>query len=141
MNRRFEGKTAVVTGAASGIGLALAQRFLAEGAKVVASDVSEDNLHRLDGASGFGVALWASVRARLSWEVAAAAADRTRVILCPRRCSLSHHMHVPPVVTGPFRRPSLIRLILMGAKGVFHAPPGERPCGPPGHSNTTNSEP
>jgi len=35
---RFAGKTAVVTGAASGIGLAIAKRLLAEGANVVGAD-------------------------------------------------------------------------------------------------------
>jgi meso-butanediol dehydrogenase/(S,S)-butanediol dehydrogenase/diacetyl reductase len=37
---RFAGKVAVVTGAASGIGLAITKRLLAEGAKVVGSDVN-----------------------------------------------------------------------------------------------------
>ncbi|HEY4172301.1 MAG TPA: SDR family NAD(P)-dependent oxidoreductase [Rhodopila sp.] len=37
---RFAGKVAVVTGAASGIGLAIARRLLAEGAKVVGSDLN-----------------------------------------------------------------------------------------------------
>ncbi|MGD0106869.1 MAG: SDR family NAD(P)-dependent oxidoreductase [Rhodopila sp.] len=36
---RFAGKVAVVTGAASGIGLAIARRLLAEGAEVVGSDL------------------------------------------------------------------------------------------------------
>ena len=40
MTRQLEGKTAVVTGAASGIGLAVARRFLAEGANVVGLDRS-----------------------------------------------------------------------------------------------------
>jgi 3-hydroxybutyrate dehydrogenase len=35
---RLEGKTAIVTGAASGIGRAIAQRFAAEGARVVVGD-------------------------------------------------------------------------------------------------------
>ncbi|MBL8773259.1 MAG: SDR family oxidoreductase [Phenylobacterium sp.] len=39
---RFEGKVAVVTGGASGIGLAAARRFHAEGAAVVVSDVNDD---------------------------------------------------------------------------------------------------
>lgn len=40
----LEGKVAVVTGAASGIGLALTERFVAEGMRVVMADVEEDRL-------------------------------------------------------------------------------------------------
>jgi NAD(P)-dependent dehydrogenase (short-subunit alcohol dehydrogenase family) len=42
----LNGKTAVVTGAASGIGLALTERFVGEGAKVVMADVEELALAR-----------------------------------------------------------------------------------------------
>ena len=42
--RNFEGKTAVVTGAASGMGLAFAERFAAEGMNVVMADVEEEAL-------------------------------------------------------------------------------------------------
>jgi NAD(P)-dependent dehydrogenase (short-subunit alcohol dehydrogenase family) len=42
----FEGRTAVVTGAASGNGLALAERLRDEGAAVVCVDVDEDALKR-----------------------------------------------------------------------------------------------
>ena len=57
----FEGKVAVVTGAASGMGLAFARRFAAAGAKVVLADVEEPALDaavaglRADGHDALGV--------------------------------------------------------------------------------------
>ncbi|MGE4047895.1 MAG: SDR family NAD(P)-dependent oxidoreductase [Acetobacteraceae bacterium] len=42
--QRFAGKVAVVAGAASGIGLAIARRLVAEGARVAGGDVNQDGL-------------------------------------------------------------------------------------------------
>ena len=42
--KELKGKTAVITGAASGIGLALTKTFIEEGMKVVMADVDEDSL-------------------------------------------------------------------------------------------------
>ena len=42
MSRAFEGKVALVTGAASGMGRATAQAFAAAGARVVAADIAAD---------------------------------------------------------------------------------------------------
>lgn len=42
----LEGRTAVITGAASGIGLALAERFLTEGMSVVMADIEQPALER-----------------------------------------------------------------------------------------------
>lgn len=41
---RLQGKVAVITGAASGMGLAMATRFAAEGASVVAGDWNAERL-------------------------------------------------------------------------------------------------
>lgn len=41
---RLEGKVAIVTGAAGGIGLSSAELFAAQGAKVVLSDIDEGRL-------------------------------------------------------------------------------------------------
>ncbi len=50
--RRFAGKAALVTGGASGIGLAIVRRLVADGAKVAACDVQADQLVALEAELG-----------------------------------------------------------------------------------------
>ena len=47
MSQRLQGKTALVTGAAQGIGRAIVEAFAAEGARVIATDVNPDKLQEL----------------------------------------------------------------------------------------------
>jgi NAD(P)-dependent dehydrogenase (short-subunit alcohol dehydrogenase family) len=46
VSKSFEGKLAVITGAAGGMGLAFAQRFAAEGAALILADVDDGALAR-----------------------------------------------------------------------------------------------
>ena len=52
MNGRLEGKVAVITGAASGLGEAIAKRFVEEGAQIVIGDIQKDEGESL--ANSFG---------------------------------------------------------------------------------------
>jgi len=49
---RLENKVAIVTGAASGFGAGIAQRFAAEGARVVVNDLHADGAARMAAAIG-----------------------------------------------------------------------------------------
>ena len=49
---RFAGKVAVVTGAASGIGYAIARRLVQEGASVLAADLNTERLDAIQGELG-----------------------------------------------------------------------------------------
>jgi NAD(P)-dependent dehydrogenase (short-subunit alcohol dehydrogenase family) len=69
----FEGKVAVVTGAGSGIGRALVQKFAAEGAHVVAADVEDEALAHTAAGSA---AITACVTDVSNGEAVQALADR-----------------------------------------------------------------
>jgi len=56
MTERFDQQAAVVTGAASGIGLAIARRFVAEGGRVAAGDIDQAGLEALQAELGDRVA-------------------------------------------------------------------------------------
>jgi 3-oxoacyl-[acyl-carrier protein] reductase len=64
MQKRFTGRTAVITGGASGIGLAIARRFIQEGGKVIANDINAERVAALAAELGeFGVAMvWSAFR-------------------------------------------------------------------------------
>lgn len=84
IENRFAGKTAIVTGAGSGIGRATALRLAREGARVIASDVSQERLDQLVDEHGDlplvpvpgDIAAEESVR-----ELVAAAGDRIDVLV------------------------------------------------------------
>ena len=75
---RFAGRTAVVTGAASGIGAATAERLAAEGAAVVVTDVrsTESVVARIADRGGRAVGILADAASETDWTHVSSAARR-----------------------------------------------------------------
>ncbi len=72
---RLEGKTAIVTGGASGFGAGIVQKFLAEGARVMIADINGDAALEMAGKLGPGaIARTVDVADRVSVQAMAGAA-------------------------------------------------------------------
>ena len=85
MSGRLQGKTAFITAAAAGIGRATAETFVAEGARVIATDIDEA---KLDGIKG---ATLARLDVRSTEAVHAAAAQHGPVDILVNCAGWVHH--------------------------------------------------
>jgi 2-keto-3-deoxy-L-fuconate dehydrogenase len=85
MAGRMNGKVALVTAAGQGIGRAIAQAFLNEGARVIATDLQPEKLSGLDGATQ------RKLDARSTQDVNAAAAEIGAINVLANCAGFVHH--------------------------------------------------
>ena len=116
--RRFEGRSAVVTGGASGAGRAVARRLVAEGARVAIWDMNAEDLASVEGECGAQLALRVDVTDPDAVARAAAATQEMFGRLDLLMCSAGVTGATAPVVdyeTAEWRRVLEINLY-----GVFY---------------------
>ena len=90
MGDRLKGKTALITGAASGIGRAAAHRFAFEGANIVVADINLEAakvvVEEIRGASGNAIAVAVNVTdpttLQGAFEIAMSEFDHVNVVMC-----------------------------------------------------------
>lgn len=88
MTGRLQGKTALITAAANGIGRASVEAFAAEGAQVIATDINADALKSLDGIPGVTTRLLNVLKTE---EITAAAAEIGAVDVLFNCAGFVHH--------------------------------------------------
>ena len=98
--KEFSGKVAVVTGAASGIGRAMAERFAAEGMKVVLADVEKGALAQAEAEMKAGGATALAVPTDVSRAAGVEALARKTIEAFGAVHVLCNNAGVPPVM-GP----------------------------------------
>jgi NAD(P)-dependent dehydrogenase (short-subunit alcohol dehydrogenase family) len=114
---RLEGKVALVTGAAQGIGLACAKAFAAEGARVVLADVNEERGR--EAATGLGAAFVrcdVSRKAEVSAAVEKAVKEYGRLDVLVANAGIVHAADFLDLEEADFDR-----VLSVNLKGIFLA--------------------
>lgn len=118
--KRFDGLTAIVSGASGGFGKRLAERLAAEGAKLVLSDIREESLHALAADLGGEVAVLAGDVAKEEHSrdlVALAIKQFGRIDVAFNNAGIAHGFSKLPLMDSEEAR----RVIDIDLMGVFYA--------------------
>jgi NAD(P)-dependent dehydrogenase (short-subunit alcohol dehydrogenase family) len=98
------GRTVVITGAASGIGRALALGFLKDGAKVVAADINGQGLAAVQEAGGMAVEADVTKADEVARMVEAAVAETGRIDVLFNNAGLGANTRIEELDPGVFER-------------------------------------
>lgn len=99
---RLQGKTALVTGGASGLGEAIARRYVAEGASVIIGDIDEAGGQRVAAEIGQAASfVKLNVSIPEDWDRAMAVADRIDIVV--NNAGITTHGSIEDVTLEQFR--------------------------------------
>ncbi|WP_404991870.1 3-oxoacyl-ACP reductase FabG [Cupriavidus pauculus] len=118
---KLEGRVAIITGAAAGIGFATAQRFAAEGAKLVLCDVNEARVREAadrlaaDGASVEAHKVDVTRREEVDAMVAATLARHTRIDILVNNAGITKDARLVKMTEAQFDA-----VVDVNLKGVFN---------------------
>jgi len=115
----FAGKIALVTGAASGIGRAVAKELARRGAGVLAADVNVEDLQKLADESGDITALALDVTDEKAWQSAFDSIDRLDLFVSA--AGISHAAPTTEMVVEEWRRVISVNLdgAFLGVRGAL----------------------
>lgn len=117
---RIDGKTAVVTGGASGLGEAIVRRFVAEGARVVVADIDDVSGHALAAELGAAARFHhLDVSLEADWQAAFATCEQVDVLV--NNAGITTHGSIEDLTLAQFRHEFDIDVIgvFLGCKHVI----------------------
>jgi len=120
VNQRLQGKVAIITGAAQGIGHATARKFLDEGAKVVACDISKASIDSAQASLSpygavEGVVVDVTVREQIDAMTAAAVQRHGRIDVLVNNAGITLDARLQKMTEDQFER-----VIAVNLKGTYN---------------------
>ena len=120
MSQRLQGKVAIITGAAQGIGYATARKFLDEGAKVVACDISKTSIDAAQASlSSYGavegVVVDVTVREQIDAMTASAVQRHGRIDVLVNNAGITLDARLQKMTEDQFER-----VIAVNLKGTYN---------------------